>query len=967
MIFRLKKIIFLSCIFSFFAVFQFVFAGVYQEIITVSTAGVAGNASSFSNADVRRNISADGRYVVFASTATNLVAGDSNGVADIFIRDTTLNTTERVSVSSLGVQSNGASTTPSVSDDGRYVAFESTATNLVASDGNGVSDIFVYDRDTDTIEIVSVDGSGNEGDAGSHLATISGNGRYVVFSSDADNIVTGLVTGFTDLFVYDRDTDTPEQITVNALGVEADNVTLYSSISADGRYVAFHSGATNLVPGYNSGTPQVYVKDRNTEAVDILSVDSVGVEGDSSSRYPFISGNGRFVAFESFAENLVVGDTNGVADIFLYDRNSDDLEHISHSYLGGATDGGSLNPSVSSDGNYVVFWSIATNIVTGDTEGDQDFFIHNRITNITSMLSAGNRYGIIASDGDYINFDINDGTVSGDTNGFVDIVLYALNSSPTDISLSSSSISESSDIGDLIGSLSTTDSDTGDTHTYSFACASAGVDDASFSISGSDLITAQTFDYETKLTYEICIRTDDGNNGTFDKDFTISITNESESTSSSGGGNSNPPPPPPTPNVFGCTNSSALNFNQNANVDNGSCLYNEVEVFGCTDPLALNFNSSATNDDSSCNYNPLPIPPEDPVTPEENPEENNEPNIPVENNINDVNSNGDIKDKSGNTLGVNIEDIPEDFANSVSGAGLVLPVIAFIVTQPAAAASIPVRFWNLIPTLIGLRRKKRPWGTVYDSVTKQPLDPVHITLQDLDGKEIATTITDIDGRFGFLVPPGKYTIKASKSDYEFPSKKMAGKTKDDLYENLYFNEVIEVREGEDLVVKNIPMDSISFNWNEFEKSKNKKLMKFYSKRDLFLAKIADISFYAGIIFSVVMMFKAPAPLNYVIFGVYLFVLVLRALGVRLKKPGHVIDIKTGEPVSYGIIKVYSTDLNREISRDIINKTGKYYTLVSNGQYYIKVDKKTGEDSYEEIFTSPSFKVRDGYIGKVLKV
>ena len=566
MIFRLKKIIFLSCIFSFFAVFQFVFAGAYQEIVSVSTAGVAGNASSFTNADVRRNISADGRYVVFASTATNLVAGDSNGVADVFIRDTVLNTTERVSVSSLGVQSNGASGLPSVSDDGRFVAFESTATNLVPRDGDGVSGIFVFDRDTDTIEIVSVDGLGDEGDAQSSIATISGNGRYVVFSSDANNIVTGIVTGFTDLFVYDRDTNTTEQITMSTLGVESDSSTLYSSISADGRYVAFHSGATNLVPGYNSGMFNVYVKDRDTGEVDILSVDSLGVEGDSSSRYPFISGNGRFVSFESFAENLVAGDSNGVADVFLYDRNSDDLEHISHSYSGGGTDAGALNSSVSSDGNYVSFWSASTNIVIGDTEGDQDFFVHNRLTNVTEMLGPLNRYGTIASDGRHINFSINDGIFFGDVNGFTDIVLYYLNNNPTGISLSSSIISESSDVGDIVGSLTSTDADTSEIYTYSFACSSPGADDSSFSISGSDLITNSSFDYETKSTYEICIRTDDGNTGTYDKNFTITVTDENETTSS-GGGNSNPPP---TPTVQGCTDSSAINFNHNANVDNGS-------------------------------------------------------------------------------------------------------------------------------------------------------------------------------------------------------------------------------------------------------------------------------------------------------------------------------------------------------------------------------------------------------------
>ncbi|MEZ4103140.1 MAG: carboxypeptidase-like regulatory domain-containing protein [Candidatus Paceibacterota bacterium] len=190
-----------------------------------------------------------------------------------------------------------------------------------------------------------------------------------------------------------------------------------------------------------------------------------------------------------------------------------------------------------------------------------------------------------------------------------------------------------------------------------------------------------------------------------------------------------------------------------------------------------------------------------------------------------------------------VKEIPKEIKDTVAVAGITLPAIVFAISQPAVATnviSIPLRLWNLVPIWLGFRRRKRPWGTVYDSVTKQPLDPVYVILTDMRGKEVATTITDLDGRFGFLVAPGRYHIFVKKDNYTFPSTKLSGKESDALYGDLYQGEEIEIVGEEDLVVKNIPMDSLSFNWNEFEKSKNAGLMKFYSKRDLFLAKIANI-------------------------------------------------------------------------------------------------------------------------------
>lgn len=317
-----------------------------------------------------------------------------------------------------------------------------------------------------------------------------------------------------------------------------------------------------------------------------------------------------------------------------------------------------------------------------------------------------------------------------------------------------------------------------------------------------------------------------------------------------------------------------------------------------------------------------------------------------------------------------VADVPKDVADTVSFIGVALPTIAFAVTQPAVAAnvlSIPLRLWNLIPIWLGLRRKKRPWGTVYDSVTKQPLDPVYLTLKDEKGKVVATTISDLDGRFGFLVPPGRYKLLARKDDYIFPSKKLAGKPGDELYNNLYFGAGIEISGTESLVINNIPMDSTSFNWNEFEKSTNKRLMKFYSKRDVFLARIAEVSFWGGFVFSVALLFIGPGMLNYVLFGIYAAVLALRLLGVKPKKPGYVTEKATGFPLSFGLIRIFSANLGTEVAHAIISPTGRYYALVPKGEYYVSIEKKVGEDEYREVYKSAPLKAAKGFIGENFNV
>ncbi len=428
----------------------------------------------------------------------------------------------------------------------------------------------------------------------------------------------------------------------------------------------------------------------------------------------------------------------------------------------------------------------------------------------------------------------------------------------------------------------------------------------------------------------------------------------------------------PPPVVYGCTNSTATNYNPLANTSDGSCIYPVVLVYGCIDSNASNYNPLADTSDGSCAYPVVEVPesepePEEPiviVTPDY--PEPIDPEIKTMGEYLGAVLGGFIKDAQ--SLLVNILDIvSEDSLQDAALVGVFLPAILFIVTQPGAAASIPLRIWSLVPSLLGIKRKKRPWGTVYDSVTKQPLDPVHLVLQDEGGKQVATAISDLDGRFGFIVPPGRYKIFAKKDNYKFPSTALFGKQKDSLYENLYFNEFIDIQNEDDLLIKNIPMDSLNFNWNEFSKSKNMKLMKFYSKTDLFLSSISNIVFVLGTLVSLLLVFISPNILNFAILGIYYVILFLRMFGIGPKKPGHVIDSETKNPLSFGLVTIFSTSLNREMGHSIISKTGKYYILVPNGEYYAKIYQKTGEDSYEHVFTSDSFKIHKGYLGKIFKV
>ncbi len=273
---------------------------------------------------------------------------------------------KRVSVSGAGVEANNSSEHPSLSGDGQLVAFESYASNLVTGDTNGVGDVFVHNMQTGTTVRVSVDSSGVQGDGQSSYPSLSANGRFVAFESDATNLVAGDTNGSTDIFVHDLLTGTTQRATVDSTGVQANSASHLASISADGRFVAFESYSNNLAGLDNNSALDIFVHDFQTGATLLASVGTAGNKSiNQNSVAPSISQDGRFVAFHSFANDLVGDTTYTLANIFLRDLQNNTLKRVGTSTAGVLANGDCFYPSLSGDGTHVAFFSAATNLVSG--------------------------------------------------------------------------------------------------------------------------------------------------------------------------------------------------------------------------------------------------------------------------------------------------------------------------------------------------------------------------------------------------------------------------------------------------------------------------------------------------------------------------------------------------------------------------------------------------------------------------
>ncbi|UCF26844.1 MAG: PD40 domain-containing protein, partial [Chloroflexota bacterium] len=346
--------------------------------ISVNSDGTQGNDDSGRSKHERLSLSSDGTIIAFSSYATNLVTGDDNLVMDVFVHDLQSRQTDLVSISSDGTQGNSVALNPSISANGQFIAFQSPASNLVVDDANNFADIFVHDRNTGITELVSVASDGTQANNYSTYPSISADGRYVAFTSQANNLVPGDTNSAADVFVHDRQMAITKRISVASDGTEGDYSSELASISGDGRLIVFSSLASNLVIEDPEGARDVFIHDQSTGLTDILSLTWDGNLGNGDSTVPVISSDGKYVAFYSTSDGLIQDDLNSTGDIFLYDLQTKQTQRVSISSDGAEGNGESFTPSISQEGRFIAFSSEATNLVCGDVFHIRDNFVHDR-------------------------------------------------------------------------------------------------------------------------------------------------------------------------------------------------------------------------------------------------------------------------------------------------------------------------------------------------------------------------------------------------------------------------------------------------------------------------------------------------------------------------------------------------------------------------------------------------------------
>ena len=363
------------------------------ELISVNGAGMAGNMRS-----IPGDISDDGRFVSFYSEANDLVSGDTNGSPDAFVRDRLLGTTYLCSVSSAGIQGQNWAYVR-LSGNGRYVVFSSSAA-LVSGDSNGAPDVFVRDLQALTTECVSVNMAGlpaNAGSGGLDMTGISSDGRYVCFASAASNLVAGDSNGQTDVFVRDRLLGQMARVSTSTSGQQGDAGSGWPEISSSGQIVVFQSLASDLVAGDTNATWDIFVRDIALGITERVSVASAGVEANDQSIEPTVSPDGRFIGFVSRATNLEPNDTNGTWDSFVHDRLTKRTSRVSTNASAVQGDAASYNPYLARNARTIAFGSDATNLVQGDTNSVADVFARRWPAPTTYCTAGTNSLGCVSS------------------------------------------------------------------------------------------------------------------------------------------------------------------------------------------------------------------------------------------------------------------------------------------------------------------------------------------------------------------------------------------------------------------------------------------------------------------------------------------------------------------------------------------------------------------------------------------
>jgi Tol biopolymer transport system component len=356
------------------------------RLVTKSAGVRAANGNSRSP-----KISGDCTAVAYVSAASNLVKGDTKRFEDVFIRDRGRHQTALVSQGLRGARAGGDSRLGDVSRAGRFVAYDSEAANLVPGDTNGLSDVFVRDLRRARSELIS-DAIGDDTADGTSLAgSISANGRYVAFSSDASNLVRGDTNTFFDVFVRDRTSGTTERVSVPPGGGETDEASFEPTISANGRYVSFESAATNLVANDTNQFVDVFRYDRKTGALVLVTAGSDGSPLAFGGSMSNLSADGSTAVFWTPDEQVVSGDGNATFDVFVRDIAAATTE------LGAATDAdafpadGSSDGALSADGGALAFMSSSSDVAAPDTDTGQDVFVRDRDAGTTELISASTR------------------------------------------------------------------------------------------------------------------------------------------------------------------------------------------------------------------------------------------------------------------------------------------------------------------------------------------------------------------------------------------------------------------------------------------------------------------------------------------------------------------------------------------------------------------------------------------------
>ena len=398
---------------------------------TRATVAPTGSQANLNNELQTPQTSSDGRYVMFISQATNLVANDTNGAADLFLRDRQLNLTERLSLGVGGVQGNGAVLgAAGMTPDARYIVYTSLASNLVTNDTNGAADIFRLNRQSGVVQRVSVSSSGTQGASGSFSPSISDDGINVAFISQANNLVANDTNNTADVFVYTTTTSQTAPVSLTHLGVQGTGGDcLQARISGDGSAVAIASTKTDLVASDTNAQSDVFIRKITLGTTTLASISDVGVQGnDISGNFGIdISANGNVVVFTSRATNMVVGDNNGLIDTFVRDLALGTTTRVNVSASGIQSNGTNNEPpSISANGRYVAFSTDATTLGSGSSNGRSDVFIKDRqtgqvlIANLSGTGLEGNGHSFnpaLSSTGNFVAF-LSEATnlIQGDSN-----------------------------------------------------------------------------------------------------------------------------------------------------------------------------------------------------------------------------------------------------------------------------------------------------------------------------------------------------------------------------------------------------------------------------------------------------------------------------------------------------------------------------------------------------------------------